>query len=176
MTPDLTTTLCTTCGLCCDGTLFADVELSGPAESTRVEFLGLRIEEDDADRDLMALPCAALRGKRCGVYAHRPKCCRTFECRLLQDARRGTVSVTQASALIAEALGRVKRAKVLLARLGQRDAELPLAERSAEVFAAGPGVDPKANERRRELAATMSALQKLIRKRFLGGDPAPERL
>ena len=37
----LTDTLCTRCGLCCDGTLFGDVELRGPVEAAQVEALGL---------------------------------------------------------------------------------------------------------------------------------------
>ena len=48
MKPSLTDTLCTRCGLCCDGSLFADVELAGPAESAGLEVMGLEIEEDDA--------------------------------------------------------------------------------------------------------------------------------
>ena len=44
----LTDTLCTRCGLCCDGSSFADVELAGPAESAGLEVMGLEIAEDDA--------------------------------------------------------------------------------------------------------------------------------
>ena len=75
----LTDTLCTQCGLCCDGTLFGDVELAGRREAARLEGLGLDVDSDDADVELLALPCAGLRGTRCRVYAHRPPCCRTFE-------------------------------------------------------------------------------------------------
>ncbi len=88
----VTDTLCTRCGLCCDGTLFGDVELTGRREAARLEALGLDVDTDDADVELLALPCAGLRKTRCSVYAHRPQCCRTFECRLLQETERGTVS------------------------------------------------------------------------------------
>jgi uncharacterized protein len=87
----LTDTLCTRCGLCCDGTLFAEVELAHRAEATRLEALGLEIESDD-EAPLQVQPCTALKGRRCGIYPHRPGCCRTFECRLLQDVRCGAVS------------------------------------------------------------------------------------
>jgi hypothetical protein len=80
----LTDTLCTRCGLCCDGTLFADVELASRAEATRVEALGLEIESDD-DAPLLVQPCAALRGRRCSIYVHRPGF-RTPECKPLLDA------------------------------------------------------------------------------------------
>src|SRR5437773_9919953 len=88
MIPSLTDILCTRCALCCDGSLFADVELAGRAEATRLEVLGLEIEDGD-EGALLTLPCAALAGRRCGIYPHRPECCRTFECRLLQEVRRG---------------------------------------------------------------------------------------
>src|SRR5437899_24794 len=139
MAASLTDRLCTRCALCCDGSLFADVELSGPAEATGLEILGLEIDEDDADGGVLPLPCTALRGRRCGIYAHRPECCRTFECRLLQDVRRGEVDVARAAERIADALERVGRVERLLARLGQRDGRLPLRERCAEALAVRAG-------------------------------------
>src|SRR6058998_1228410 len=111
MEPSLTDTLCTRCGLCCDGSLFADVELSGRVEATGLEILGLEIEDDGAGGALLQQPCTALRGRRCSIYAHRPQCCRTFECRLLQEARRGDVSVERAGEQIEEALSRIGRVK-----------------------------------------------------------------
>ena len=167
--PRLTDTLCTRCGLCCDGSLLADVELSGRAEATRMEILGLRID-DDEDRALMVLPCAALHGTRCDVYAHRPRCCRTFECGLLQDARRGAVTVERALGLIAETHAGLGRVKLLLAQLGHGGSTLPLAERVAEVLATEARSSVVASRRRAELEAAMAAVERTIRKYFLG-DP-----
>ena len=171
MKPSLTDKLCTRCGLCCDGSLFADVELAGPAEAAGLEILGLEIEEDDADGGLLAQPCAALQGKRCGIYAHRPECCRTFECRLLQDVRRGAVGVELAAAQIAETLKRVGRVRKLAAELGQRDGRLPLKERctAALALAGEAGADPARDRKRAELEAELSAVEQLIWKRFLRG-------
>ena len=169
MEPSLTDALCTRCGLCCDGSLFADVELAGYREAARLEILGLAVEEGDAPGGLLAQPCAALAGRRCGIYAHRPECCRTFECRLLRDVRRGRVSVERAGTHITEALRLIRRAKVLLVQCGQRDLHVPLAERSAEALAAGARASPRVNRQRAELAATMSALGNLIRRVFLPG-------
>ena len=50
--------------------------------------MGLEIDDNQADGDLLLQPCAALQGRRCGIYVHRARRCRTFECQLLQDARR----------------------------------------------------------------------------------------
>jgi len=168
MEPSLTDTLCTRCGLCCDGTLFADVELAGRAEATRLEVLGLEIEDDDGTRALLVQPCRALEGTRCGIYAHRPRCCRTFECRLLQDVRGGAVGVDRAGEVIADALERIGRVKELMARLGQRGRRLPLRERCAETLARETPADPEVIRRRAELEAAMSAVEALIRTRFLG--------
>ena len=87
----LTDILCTKCGLCCDGSLFADVELANRDEASALEVMGLDIEDDDeVDGELLLQPCAALKRKRCSIYPYRPNCCRTFECRLLQKVKRGT--------------------------------------------------------------------------------------
>lgn len=169
MSPSLTDTLCTRCGLCCDGSLFADVELAGRAEATRLEIMGLRIGDDDADGALLEQPCRALRGRRCGIYEHRPGCCRTFECRLLEDVRRGTVGVARAQERIAEALKRIGRVRDLAAHLARRDVNLPLREGCDEALARAADADPRASRKRAELEAAMSAVEKLLRKTFLDG-------
>jgi hypothetical protein len=169
MKPSLTDTLCTRCGLCCDGTLFADVELAGRAEATRLEVLGLEIEDDDGRGQLLVQPCAALHGTRCTVYAHRPSCCRTFECRLLQDVRRGAVSVEEAGATIVATLELVRRAKALLVELAQEDARLPLVERVAEALADEAEAKADVTARRAKLAATMASLRTSIERSFLAG-------
>ena len=169
MEASLTDTLCTRCGLCCDGTLFADVELAGRAEAMRMEVLGLAVEEHDGDSELMQLPCSALRGTRCGVYAHRPKVCRTFECRLLQETRRGVVDVQRAIALIDETRTRIGRVKELLVRLGDHEPGLPLSERCAEALAADGGGSATARRAHTELELEMAAIEATIRTKFLGG-------
>lgn len=167
MTPSLTDTLCTQCGLCCDGTLFADVELVGEPEAIRLEIMGLEVE-DGPGAGLLSQPCAALRGTRCGIYAHRPQCCRTFECQLLQDAQAGAVSVAAAEGKIAEALRRIRRVRELLAQLGEGDASLPLKERCAEALAGDAEAGPEVKRKRAALAAAMSAVETMIWETFLG--------
>ena len=164
----LTDTLCTRCGLCCDGTLFGDVELTGPAEAARLEILGLDVDTDDADAELLALPCAGLRGTRCSVYAHRPQCCRTFECRLLLEARRGVVTTELALVRIAEARVQLRRVKALLSKMEARPVRLPLAERVADAIADASGGSPAATRRSAALEAAMVVLTRTIRTTFLG--------
>ena len=169
MTPSLTDTLCTRCGICCDGSLFADVELSSRKEATRLEILGLVVEDDDADGSLLSQPCTALHGTRCTIYAHRPRCCRTFECRLLQDVRHGAVGVEQAAASIADALEQMGRVKTLLIQLGHHSTRLPLKERCAEALGRNASLDPRVNQKRAELESAMAAVETLLRKTFTRG-------
>ena len=163
----LAATLCTRCGLCCDGTLFGDVELTGPAEATRLAALGLDVDTDDADVELLSLPGRGLRGTRCSVYAHRPWCYRTFECRLLQEAERGAVTVEEALTRIAEAKAQTQRVKTLMAGMEpRRGLRLPLTERVADAIAASP-TSPAGIRRRAALETAMAALERTIRTTYL---------
>jgi uncharacterized protein len=170
MAIDLTDTLCTTCGLCCDGTLFADVELSGDAEAARLASLGLETEGDELGVGLLSQPCPALRGTRCGIYAHRPKCCRRFECALLQNAQSGAVSPERAAELIADTRRRIAEVRALLARIGKSDPRLPLKERCAEVLARDGRGTPEADRQRAALEAMMAALEATLWNTFLGAE------
>lgn len=171
MKPSLTDTLCTRCGLCCDGSLFADVELAGSDEASALEVMGLEIEDDEKDGGLLLQPCRALKGKRCSIYPHRPDCCRTFECRLFQEVKRGAVGVERAEGKIAEALQRIERVKELIVQLGPGDERLPLKERCVEALALSEEVaaDPETNRKRAELQSAMTSVENLIQKTFLGG-------
>jgi Fe-S-cluster containining protein len=163
----LTDILCTKCGLCCDGTLFADVELVGQAEVARLEIMGMEVEDERANIGLLSQPCAALRGTRCGIYAHRPKCCRVFECHLLQNAQVGAVTVERAMEQIADARDQIRQVRALLGRLGNRDESLPIRERCAETLAAEGGT-PSQIKDRANLEAAMATLEDTIWNRFLG--------
>jgi Fe-S-cluster containining protein len=168
----LTDTLCTLCGLCCDGALFADVELASRDEASTLEVMGLEIEDaDEEDDGLLVQPCRALKGKRCSIYAQRPECCRTFECRLLQEVKRGAVSVDRAQAKISDSLRRIERIQELIVELGASEERLPLKERCAEALerAEESSANLGANRKRAELRAAMAAVERLIQKTFLGG-------
>lgn len=167
MAPLLTDTLCTKCGLCCDGTLFADVELVGQAELARLEIMGMDTENETRSTGLLSQPCAALRGTRCGIYAHRPTCCRVFECHLLQNAQRGAVTVERAMEQITEARDQIRHVRALLARLGNRDEGLPIKERCAETLASEGGTASDIKHRA-DLEAAMTTLEKTIWNTFLG--------
>ncbi len=172
--PDsLPAALCTECGLCCDGSLLAEVELAGSTEADRLEALGFETEEGDDDgRDawFLPLPCAALCGSRCSVYEHRPRTCRTFECRLLKDVAAGVVPLGEALETVAGA--RTERDEILrLLRALDPDGEtegLPLAERVSEtVLRSEEG--GKRGRRTDRLRERMKGLTALLGRHFLRG-------
>jgi len=167
----VTESLCTRCGLCCDGSLFADVELASSDEATGLEVMGLEIEEDDADgARLLVQPCGALKGRRSTIYPHRPECCRAFECRLLQEVERGMVGLDQAKEQVAEALKRIERVKKLAAQLGTGNERLPLKEHCAEALVHSEmAANPAMKQKRAELQAAMASVERLIQTTFLGG-------
>jgi Fe-S-cluster containining protein len=168
MTPLLTDTLCTNCGLCCDGTLFADVELVGQTEVALLKIMGMATENEGRNTGLLSQPCAALRGTRCGIYSHRPKCCRVFECHLLQNAQRGAVTVERAMEQIADVRQLIRQVRAMLGRLGNHDEGLPIKERCAETLAAADGAISETIEDRADLEAAMATLENTIWNTFIG--------
>jgi Fe-S-cluster containining protein len=147
--------------------LFADVELAAGAEATRLEIMGLDVEDDGDDGVVLQQPCVALKDRRCDIYSHRPQCCRTFECRLLQDVRRGVLGVERAAAHIARTIEQIRHVEELLGPPA-REERLPLKERCAEALAGETSLDPRVNRKRDALSAAMVAVERSIRKTFLG--------
>jgi uncharacterized protein len=91
MTADLGT-LCQSCGLCCDGSLFGRVPLD-PDEVARARRHRLHVLDNGK---AFEQPCTALSvgeppsGARrvCSIYEDRPLSCRRFTCRLLARQER----------------------------------------------------------------------------------------
>lgn len=163
MEPDPIQSLCTRCGLCCDGSLLDDVEIAGAAEAGRLESLGLELDED-GDGPVLAQPCAALAGCRCTVYAWRPGSCRAFECALLGRVRRGEVSIAAALGEIARARAGIRRVEALMGPPRAGRERLPFAERCAEALA---GDDARDRPRRARLAAAYAGVRRALRATFL---------
>jgi Fe-S-cluster containining protein len=95
--------LCLACGLCCDGSLFADVELSNRVEADNMECLGLEVEEGDLTEHLLLQPCRALKGRCCQIYDYRPRVCRQFACKVLLDYQTGSLTKEEAMKIIRKA-------------------------------------------------------------------------
>jgi len=151
--------------------LFADVELKNPTEAAGLVILGLTVDDDDAERALLSQPCRALRGRRCSIYAHRPGCCRTFECALLQDVRASAATIEQAHAHIEQAFTYIRRVRALLGELGERNPRLPLNERCAHALAKDLGRVPGMSQKQTELEDAINALDSLIQSTFFDAKP-----
>lgn len=156
---ELASQLCTQCGLCCDGTLFEDVELDDEREFHLCENLGLSID-DSQDEFLLSQPCKALKESQCTVYLHRPQCCRTFYCHLFNQVQQSKITLQKAL----EDIHALKSAKKsLLELLSQNDFEsphLPLRSRIQEALGNEAQLSKQVNEEVEVLYEALNAKAK----------------
>jgi Fe-S-cluster containining protein len=80
---DELTRLCRECGACCDGTLFAWVELE-VHERTRRPPRRLSLVRDGT---AMVQPCEHHGARGCSIYDERPAACRSYRCALFERHR-----------------------------------------------------------------------------------------
>jgi len=125
--------LCPKCGLCCNGVLFADVELRKGDDAQRLAELGLSLKKKGR-KQAFAQPCACFDGKLCRVYAERPVYCRAFECGLLKRVAAGGMEAEAALEKIAGAQQLAEKVRQLLRGLGDKDERLALTRRYAQVM------------------------------------------
>ena len=81
--------LCTRCGMCCDGTLFASVALD-------------ENEKSRLGRELLPQRCVFLNGGCCQIYAQHPSRCQVFQCQLLEGRHASKVSHQNALQIVAD--------------------------------------------------------------------------
>ena len=160
--------LCPNCGLCCNGVLFADVELRKGDDVQRLAELGLLLVKKGRQQ-AFAQPCACFDGKLCRIYSERPAYCRAFECGLLKRAQAGEMGVDAALKTIAEAQRLAEKVRGQLRRFGQSDEQLALNRRYAQVMRepidlSGP---EDAAELRGELMLAVNDLMQMLRQDFL---------
>lgn|SRR5690348_4484171 len=122
--------LCRECGLCCNGVIFADVQLRPEDHAARLRTLGLAfVQKSKPGTQKFSQPCAAFGGCQCNIYPERPRYCREFECLLLKSVRSGEVKISDARKVIRSALQQAQNVKGLLRRLGDVDETLALSKR-----------------------------------------------
>lgn len=126
--------LCPSCGLCCNGVLFGDVELLRRDDPKRLAALGMTLLRKGR-KQCFTQPCACFDGQWCRIYQERPQRCRAFECRLLRRAQESQVTSEAALKTIGEARRCADRVRELVRLLGQRDEWMPLNRRYAAVVA-----------------------------------------
>ena len=121
--------LCLVCGLCCNGVIFADVQLESGDEAARVQSLGLRLKSGGRGQPKLVQPCEAFDGSRCRIYAERPKHCCNFECLLLKSVKAGRTERAGALRIIGRAREQADKVRRLLRELGDSEESLPLRAR-----------------------------------------------
>ena len=160
--------LCPNCGMCCDSTLFADVELRAGDDPKQLKKLGLKIEKKTATKLAFAQPCACFDGKFCQIYGDRPKRCRLFECGLLKRVKAGEMTAVAALKKIRNTKKQAEAVRELLRQCGQRDETMALTHRYSEVMSAPMDMSvPEEAERRGELMLAVSELMSVLQKEFL---------
>lgn len=121
--------LCLSCGLCCNGVLFRDVELQPGDDAARYRSAGLAVESLKT-KVRFPQPCGVLcADNRCRLYADRPTRCREFECGQLQAVAAGRRELTTALKTVQRARRLSERVLKLLRVLGDQDEHLPLSRR-----------------------------------------------
>lgn len=160
--------LCTNCGLCCDGTLFADVELQRGDDAQQLARLGLVLAKKARAKLAFNQPCACFDGKYCKIYGDRPRQCRLFECGVLKKAAAGKVSADAALKTISEAKSLANRVRTLLSAFGQGHGE-SLTHCYSEAMAAPVDLsrDDAAGERHGQLMRAFADLMEFLQREFL---------
>jgi len=165
---DAISQLCPNCGLCCNGVLFADVELQKGDSAGRLIDLGMSLKKKGMKR-VFAQPCRCFDGKLCQIYDDRPKRCATFECGLLKRVQSGAMPAPAALKRISDAKKLVEKVRQLLRRLGDNDEQLALTKRYGKMMA--KPIDLSAGEdtgeARGELMLAVNDLMHLLQRDFL---------
>lgn len=111
--PDIAlgSTLCTACGLCCNGALHGFAVL----DDDEIETAGLIGHKLRADgRPGFALPCPFLQNSSCTIYADRPKVCARYKCGLLDRFEAGEVTLAAAITIVGGAKKLVDRVRAVM--------------------------------------------------------------
>jgi uncharacterized protein len=161
--------LCPNCGLCCDGTLFADVELQLGDDSKRLAQLGLTLTKKGRRKLAFAQPCACFDGKCCKIYSDRPRQCSLFECTVLKKTDAGKMNSEAALRVISEAKTLANRVRALLRAFGQRSDKQSITHGYAEAMSAPIDLSRGDNvaDRHGQLMRAFGDLMELLEREFL---------
>lgn len=161
--------LCPNCGLCCDGVLFADVELRAGDDAARLAQLGLAVAKKGRRKLAFAQPCACFDGKYCEVYRERPGQCRLFECGLLKKVNAGKMKVESAVKTISEAKTLAEQVRALLRAFGKSPDRQAMSHCYSDAMSSPIDLSSGENsmERHAELMRAFGGLMRLLEKDFL---------
>ena len=172
--------LCVQCGLCCNGVIFADVQLQPQDTPERLRQLGVKLLARAAKTKTAAgatapkfrftQPCCAFEGQ-CRIYDERPYYCRQFECALFKGVQAGHLEFVRAGRLIKTAHQRAEKVRKRLRLLGDTDETLALSKRFQRLqrcILSGP-IDEESAEIFGELTLAVQDLNVLLSDVFYPG-------
>ena len=110
--------LCLSCGLCCDGTIFAHgpVSAAEPVEVFRAAGIRITPDRGGEGRYELPLPCLRFENGRCQTYGCRPAICSSYRCRLLRRVEAGNMALQEARGIVQSAREKRRRLRRLLDR------------------------------------------------------------
>lgn len=163
--------LCLACGLCCDGTLFDNVQLGPGDDAKKVKALGLPLTVSRARTPVTQFrqPCLALCADRtCRIYADRPGQCRTFECGVFKDAQAGRITSAAALRLVKRVRRKAGNIRRLLRELGDTEEHRPLGDRfhRMQLRLGSGGIDEATAHTFSELGLAMHHFNLLVCEKF----------
>lgn len=169
------TRLCLSCGLCCNGVLFRDVELQSGDDAAHLAAAGMplrAVRRSGGTISRSPQPCAMLcADNKCRVYESRPSRCREFECVLFKAVTAGEVTVDAALKTIRQAHSRAEKVRRLLRATGDDEEHRPLTQRFQRIrrrLESGT-MDETALESFADLTMAVHALNLLLSQRFYPG-------
>lgn len=100
---DQLSSICTQCGMCCDGTLFKKVTIKDDADETLVRNNGLTVITEEGQKKSFPQPCLHYM-HICTIYETRPCSCRHYLCQPLKKFKNGDMPFEEAQKIIQAAL------------------------------------------------------------------------
>jgi len=158
--PEITRSLCSNCGMCCDGTLFHSVVLQ-PTDSPRtLSSLGLSLKRKPG-LTTFRQPCSAHQNNQCTIYENRPQRCRLFNCQQLLRVATGEITQSVAQETIASTRKKINQVVERIERLTETNPNQGLAQRFSVAI-----TNTVPSQERTELEAAMTELQGILEKEF----------
>jgi uncharacterized protein len=165
---DVVGQLCPSCGLCCNGVLFADVELQCQDKPEALASAGLPLQSKGR-KLAFPQPCSCLKDGWCRIYRSRPARCRSFECGTLKRVQAEELTLAQALRVVRRVQSHVQRVERWLQEIGNHESETALLNRYTRVMEQ-PFVFSNCQAEqdcRPRLMASMARLMQLLQRHFL---------
>ena len=165
--------------MCCNGVIFADLQLQPGDDAERLRSLGMPVLAPRGPRQPphLSQPCAALEGCRCRIYAERPEYCRQFECALLKSVKSGRTPRAEALRIIGTTQQRADKVRRLLGALGDKDEQVALSVRFRRTTTRlkAMDLDDETAETYGELTLAVHDLNLLVHEAFYPGGVGVKR-